>query len=53
MGPVLYLFCDIPTLENNTIAAFADDTAILAVEKTSEEATEKLQIAVNKIHDWH
>ena len=54
LGPVLYLLytCDIPTLENDTIATFADDTAILAVGKTSEEATEKLQIAVNKIHDW-
>jgi hypothetical protein len=43
--------CDIPTLENDTIATFADDTAILTVGKNNEEATEKLQTAVNQIKD--
>jgi hypothetical protein len=54
LGPVLYLLytCDIPTLENDTIATFADDTAILTVGKNNEEATEKLQTAVNQIKDW-
>lgn len=54
MGPVLYLLytCDIPELENNTIATFADDTAIMAVGSTHAEAAEKVQLAVNKIHDW-
>lgn len=54
LGPVLYLLytCDIPELENNTIATFADDTAIMAVGTTHAEAAEKVQIAVNKIHDW-
>lgn len=54
LGPVLYLLytCDIPTLENNTLATFADDTAILAVGRTNEEATEKLQTAANQINNW-
>lgn len=54
LGPVLYLLytSDIPALENNTIATFADDTAIMAVGSTHAEAAEKVQAAVNKIHDW-
>ena len=54
LGPVLYLLytCDIPTIEIGTIATFADDTAILAVGETIEDATEKLQTSVNKIHEW-
>lgn len=49
LGPVLYLLytCDIPALKNDTIATFADDTAILAVGNTCKEASEKLQAAVN------
>ena len=54
LGPVLYLLytCDIPTIEIGTVATFADDTAILAVEEKIEDATEKLQTSVNKIHEW-
>lgn len=54
LGPVLYLLytCDIPVLENNTIATFADDTAIMAVGVTHEEAVEKLQAAINDVYDW-
>lgn len=54
LGPVLYLLytSDIPALENNTIATFADDTAIMAVGSTHAEAAEKVQVAVNEIHDW-
>ena len=44
--------CDIPEIENNTIATFADDTAIMAVGHNNEESTEKLQIAVNQIYNW-
>ena len=46
LGPVLYLLytSDIPPLETNTIATFADDTAILAVGKTDEEAANNLQL---------
>ena len=54
LGPVLYLLytCDIPELENNTIATFADDTAIMATGVTQEEAVKKVQTAVNIIFDW-
>ena len=54
LGPVLYLLytCDIPTIEMGTIVTFADDTAILAVGETIEDAIEKLQTSVNKIHEW-
>jgi archaellum biogenesis protein FlaJ (TadC family) len=38
--------------ENNTTATLADDTAILAVGNSNEEATEKLQQAVNQINNW-
>lgn len=51
LGPILYLLytSDIPTLKNNTIATFADDTAILAVGESNQKATEKLQAAVDQI----
>ena len=54
LGPVLYLLytCDIPKLENDTIATFADDTAILAVGNNNTISTQKLQSAVNQINDW-
>ena len=34
------------------MATFADDTAIMAVGDSGEEATEKLQRAVDKINNW-
>jgi len=43
---------DLPKLENNTVATFADDTAILAVGSINEEATEKLQTAINQMQKW-
>lgn len=54
LGPVLYLLytSDIPEIENNTIATFADDTAIMAVGSTHKEAVEKVQAAVNTIFKW-
>jgi hypothetical protein len=54
LGPVLYLLhtSDLPTPENNTVATSADDTAILAVGNSTEEASEKLQQAVNQINNW-
>ena len=54
LGPALYLLytCDIPTIEIGTIATFADDTAILTVGETIKDATENLQISVNRIHEW-
>lgn len=35
--------CDISKLENETTAAYADDTAIPTVGKYNKESTEKLQ----------
>lgn len=54
LGPVLYLLytSDIPKIEHQTIATFADDTAILAVGDESDEVTRKLQESINKINDW-
>lgn len=54
LGPVLYLLftCDLPVPENNTIATFADDTAILAVGKSNEETANKLQTAINQFQSW-
>lgn len=54
LGPILYLIYtrDIPQFEQDTIATFADDTAILAVGKNHEEAANKLQTSVNQINNW-
>lgn len=54
LGPLLYLLftSDVPQPKNVKIATFADDTAIIAVGKTIQESTEKLQQATNKICDW-
>lgn len=54
LGPLLYLIftADIPITNNTTIATFADDTAIVAVDKDPQIATEKLQIHLNQFQDW-
>ena len=54
LGPILYLLftSDIPKLENNIIATFADDTAIMAVGTSVDDSTEKLQSALSKIYNW-
>lgn len=54
LGPVLYLIytSDLPTLETNTTATFADDTAILAVGETNEESVAKVQKAMVDITRW-
>ena len=54
LGPVLYLLytCDIPNLEGVTIATFADDTALLAVDDSETIACNKLQKACNTLVKW-
>ena len=54
LGPVLFLLYtrDIPQEEGTVVATFADDTAILATDKSIESATEKLQRALDKICEW-
>jgi hypothetical protein len=54
LGPVLYLLYtrDLPTVEDATIATFADDTAILATGNKIEEAAVKLQRASDAVNKW-
>jgi hypothetical protein len=53
LGPTLNLLytSDLPTLEQNVVSAFADDTAIMAIGDTTRnsESTEKLQIAITEV----
>jgi hypothetical protein len=41
-----------PTTMKDTMATFADDTAVLAAGETVENSTGKLQSAVNRIAIW-
>lgn len=54
LGPVLYLLYtyDLPELDNNTVATFADDTAIIAVGKDNTVTANSLQSAINKFQNW-
>lgn len=54
LGPVLYLLYtyDLPKMDNVKTATFADNTALLAVGTTIEEATQKLQHATDHISQW-
>lgn len=54
LGPLLYLIftADIPTAPDSIMTTFADDTAILAVSEAPENATKKLQEALDKLQVW-
>jgi predicted RNase H-like HicB family nuclease len=42
----------VPQTVNTKIATFADGTAVMAVGENIEEASDKLQQAINTIHTW-
>lgn len=54
LAPYLYSIftADIPTTNATEIATFADDTAIMGTNSSQAEATNSLQIAVNKVEKW-
>ena len=54
LGPILYNLytADIPTTEDTTTATFADDTVVMASNKSQVEASEHLQVALDHISAW-
>jgi folylpolyglutamate synthase/dihydropteroate synthase len=54
LGWVLYLLYiyDVPQTANTKAAIFADETAVMAVGENIEEATDKLQQAINAVNSW-
>jgi hypothetical protein len=54
LGPILYLLysSDLPTLEQTVVAAFAEDTAIMAIGDNNNESTQKLQMAITEVQRW-
>jgi hypothetical protein len=54
LGPSLYLIytADLPTTDNTTIAAFADDTALLAIDSDPALASQKLQQHLDLLQEW-
>lgn len=54
MGPILYLLftSDLPQSEIAVIGTFADDTAVLTVNKNAEMASKLLQDYLNTLSNW-
>ena len=45
----MFFTSDVPTSNEYVTATFADDTALLAIKKASEESTYTLQSAINEV----
>ncbi len=54
LGPLLYLLYtyDFPVFEGIITALFADDAGVIVRDKSYESAVNKLQAAVDIIHEW-
>lgn len=54
LGPLLYVLYtgDLPEIEKNTTATFADDTAVLAVGENNIESLRKLNRSISSIQQW-
>lgn len=54
LGPLLYVLftSDFPDRAENTIATFADDTAVLAVGETNHVTIPKLRRSIKQLQDW-
>lgn len=54
LGLIFYLLfkCDLPQTEIVTVATFADDTALMVIGSSLDEATNMLQDASDKIQQW-
>lgn len=54
LGPLLYVLftSDLPEREENSIATFADDTAVLSVGETNHVTIPKLRRYIKKLQDW-
>jgi hypothetical protein len=54
LGSLLYLIdtADLPTTDNTTIATFADDTALLAIDSDPALASQKLQQHLDLLQEW-
>ena len=54
LGPLLYILftADLPLTNGTIVGTFADDTAVLSVNKDPAMASESLQDALNNISDW-